>query len=135
MVHPLVRRSGPDGTPLAFRAITDFVIDPVQTVAFGVQMRWRSATQGLLTEFPWWDHLELHGSRLAESDWTRPWTLDNPFVDADQNWFFLAWVADESVYVASGADAGALTGYRVSCDAFERAVSEFRAGLAERVRS
>jgi hypothetical protein len=125
--------TGSDGTPLAFRTITDFVIDPVESGAFGVQMRWLSATEGVLTTFPWWDHLELHGNRLEEADWTRPWTIDDPYADADQDWAFLAWVADGFVYVRSGTDVGVLTEYRVPCDAFERAVSEFRAGLEERL--
>jgi hypothetical protein len=120
---------------LAFRTITDFLIDPVETQAFGVQMRWLSATEGVLTTFPWWDHLERQGNHLDEAEWTRPWTVDDPYVDADQEWVFQAWVADGFVYVRSGPEPGELTGYRVSCDAFERAVSEFRAGLEERDRS
>jgi hypothetical protein len=121
------------GTPLdAYATIADFTVVPAPDVPpmFGVQMQWISPTRGILTVFPWWDHLEQPGNRLDEEDWSMPWTEDLPFVDADQNFSIDMWVAGEYVYVVSGVSALDATWYRVPLARFESELARFRSDLA-----
>ena len=122
-----------EGTPLdAYPIIADFTVEPAPDVPamFGVQMRWVSPTHGILSVFPWWDHLEWSGNRLDELDWSRPWTQADPFIDADQNFSITMWVADDHVYVVSGLSSLDAAWYRVPVARFESELARFRSGLA-----
>lgn len=120
-------------TPLdAYPTIADFTVEAAPDVPamFGVQMRWVSPTHGILSEFPWWDHLDKPGSRLVEDYWAGEWSEERPFVDADQDFWINMWVADDHVYVVSGLGPGDSNWYRVPRARFDSELARFRAGLA-----
>jgi len=122
-----------EGTPLdAYPTIADFTVEPAPDVPamFGVQMWWVSSTRGILSVFPWWDHLELPGSRLDDEEWIKPWTEDDPFLDADQNFAVRLWVVDDYVYVVSGLSLLEATWYRVPVTRFKAELIRFRSSLA-----
>ena len=108
----------------------DFRVEVVATEDFGIQMRWASPTLGQLTPFFLWDHLDRPGSHVDEADWHRPWTQDEPYVDADQNWAFIAWVHEGFVYVHSGPGFEELSWYRVPGDVFTAELAKFRQVIA-----
>jgi hypothetical protein len=115
-----------------YPTIADFTVEPAPDVPamFGVQMWWVSPTLGILTVLPWWDHLERSGNRLDEEDWFRPWTEQDPFIDADQNFWIQMWVADDHVYVVSGVSPLDATWYRVPHARFESELAKFRSRVA-----
>lgn len=122
------------GTPLdAYPTITDFTVEPAPDVPamFGVRMQWVSPTHGILSVFPWWDHLDKPGSRLDDDDWSVEWTQERPFIDADQNFAIDMWAADDHVYVVSGLSPLDANWYRVPRARFDSELARFRAGLAQ----
>jgi hypothetical protein len=104
-----------------FPTIEDLEIEPLLTEYFGVQMVWRSASLGVVTEFPWWDNLERN-ARLDDPTWWPVGTVSQPYVDAEQNWTFMCWEDDDFVYVLQGHDfASWERRFRVPTDTFRSA--------------
>ena len=91
--------------PERFTTITDLRVDPLFTESFGVQMVWRSAGNGVIMAFPWWDNLERN-AKIADPTWWPVGTGAEHFFDADQEWAFECWADDAFVYVINGLDYG-----------------------------
>lgn len=104
-----------DADPESFPLVLDLEVVPVATELFGTQMQWQRSTGEVLVTFPWWDRLESESPWLigfkdgaaASRNGAPVGTLDEPFFDTDQNWWFSAWEDDGSVFVATGPDHGA----------------------------
>lgn len=115
------------GTPTsAYPTVDDFAVEPVSTGLLGLHMRWTSRSLGVLTDFAWWDDLERSGNRLDEKEWSAAWTADEPYVDADMDWAFMAWFDGGFLYVHSGPAFDELVWYRVPRQEFASAMARFR---------
>jgi hypothetical protein len=91
------------GTPPPFEEVPDLRVELRETEHFGIQMAWRSERHGLVATFPWWDHLEAD-RRFTDPTWEPVGTLDEPFVDAGQDWVFECWRDSGLVYWVEGLD-------------------------------
>lgn len=112
----------------SFPLVLDLEVVPVESDVLGTQMRWQRPTGEVIVTFPWWDHLEtaspwLDGfkdGRAGTRDRAPVGTLDEPFFDTDQGWWFSAWEDDGFVFVETGPDHGTTVSahFRMSSTAF-----------------
>ena len=116
----------PGTSASAYPTVDDFGVEPVSAGPLGLHMRWTSLSLGVLTDFPWWDNLERVGNWLDEEEWSAAWTADEPYVDADMDWAFTAWLDGEFLYVHSGPAFDEMVWYRVPRQEFATAIANFR---------
>lgn len=105
-----------------FPLVEDFEVVPVARPPLGVEMRWQRSSADLLMVFPWYHVEDL--SPPLDRDHPPVGAPGDPWLHADQGWFYLAVEEEGEVVVMNGDDVSNLT------DRFRVPATVFRAAWA-----
>ena len=130
--HPLILPEDPTAFPnslprwklselnlKAFPEIEDFRIATFKSKGYGYHLAFKSPAHGVLTSFPWWDHVDKD---MAKGIQEIPMgTIQNPFYDLEQGWQLLIFLHEDQIYILQGKEPGDnnfQTWYRVDLDRY-----------------
>ena len=86
-----------------FPIIEDFKIELHDTQSsLGYQLRFTSDSLGIMTTFPWWDH--VNQSLLELPDFIPVGTSEKPYEAADEGWCVWIWQEEEYIHILEGDD-------------------------------
>jgi hypothetical protein len=86
-----------------FPIIEDFKIELYDTQSsLGYQLRFTSDSLGIVTTFPWWDHVDQ--SLLELPDFIPVGTSEKPYEAADEGWCVWIWQEGEYIHILEGDD-------------------------------